>query len=59
MLVDVEADEQQFPAAEMERTMKVQEVILKGGSWKAEVVGGGRDHGGHTPDDAPVARPAE
>jgi len=45
MLVDVEADEQQFPAAEMERTMKAQEVILKAAAGKlkwweaAEIIG--------------------
>ena len=44
-LVDVEAIEQQFPAAEMERMMKAQEVILKAASGKlkwweaAEIMG--------------------
>jgi hypothetical protein len=45
MLVDVEADEQQFPAAEMERMMKAEEVILKAAAGKlkwweaAEIMG--------------------
>src|SRR4051812_24268309 len=45
MLEDVEAIQEQFPAAEMERAMKIQEVILKAMSIKlkwwaaAEIIG--------------------
>ena len=39
----------------MERAMKVQEVILGGGE-EDHLVGGGGDHRGDGPDDAPVAR---
>ena len=37
----MEAIEQQFPTAEMERVMKIQEVILKAMAGQAEVMGGG------------------
>ena len=45
MLEDVEAIQEQFPAAEMERAMKIQEVILKAMAGKlkwweaAEIIG--------------------
>ena len=42
-------------SAEMERMMKVQEVILKAMAGKPEVVGSCRDHRGIRPDHAAVA----
>ena len=54
----MEAIEQQFPAAEMERMMKAQEVILKATGREAEVVGSRRDYGRDGPHDAALARAA-
>jgi hypothetical protein len=44
-----------YSEAEMERTMKVQEVILKAMAGSLKMVGGGRDYRGST---IPAERPA-
>ncbi len=46
---------QQYSAAEMERMMKVQDVLLKNHGEEDHLVGGGRDPRSDRSDDAPLA----